>query len=97
MSPAARLLSLPVHAYRLVLSAWIGPTCRFQPTCSTYALEALRRHGALSGGWLALRRVARCHPLGGSGIDRVPPRAPSRSRRSKSISTTPTGSPSRET
>lgn len=74
MSPMARLLALPVRAYRLVLSPWIAPSCRFHPTCSAYALEALRRHGALRGGWLTLRRVARCHPWGGSGIDRVPGR-----------------------
>jgi uncharacterized protein len=73
MTPAARVLALPIRAYRLVLSPWIGHACRFQPTCSAYALEALERHGALRGGWLALRRIARCHPFGGSGIDNVPP------------------------
>jgi putative membrane protein insertion efficiency factor len=51
----------------------VGHNCRFQPTCSIYALEALRRHGGLRGGWLTLRRILRCHPLGGSGIDDVPP------------------------
>ncbi|HKK36098.1 MAG TPA: membrane protein insertion efficiency factor YidD [Paracoccaceae bacterium] len=74
MSPLARLVALPVHAYRLVLSPWLGSNCRFQPTCSAYALEALETHGALRGGWLALRRIARCHPLGGDGFDPVPPR-----------------------
>jgi len=72
MSPAARLLALPVHAYRLFLSPFLGHSCRFQPTCSAYALEALERHGALRGGWLAVRRIARCHPWGGSGHDPVP-------------------------
>ena len=67
MSPAARLLALPVRGYRLVASPWVGHGCRFQPTCSAYALEALEAHGALRGGWLALRRVLRCHPWGGSG------------------------------
>jgi uncharacterized protein len=71
---AARILALPIRAYRLVLSHWVGHACRFQPTCSAYALAALEAHGALRGGWLALRRIARCHPLGGSGIDNVPPR-----------------------
>lgn len=79
MSPAAWLLSLPVRAYRLVLSPWLGHSCRYDPTCSAYALLALRRHGALAGFWLALRRIARCHPWGGSGIDDVPPRRVTRS------------------
>ena len=73
MSPGAWLLALPVRAYRLVLSPWVGMHCRFQPTCSAYALEALSRHGALKGGWLTLRRILRCHPAGGSGFDPVPP------------------------
>lgn len=72
MTPLARLLALPVQAYRLVLSPWIGHNCRFQPTCSCYALEALEKHGAGRGGYLAVRRLARCHPLGGSGYDPVP-------------------------
>ncbi|RMD49267.1 MAG: membrane protein insertion efficiency factor YidD [Alphaproteobacteria bacterium] len=69
----ARILMLPVRAYRLLLSPWVGHSCRFQPTCSVYALEALEAHGALRGGWLALRRILRCHPWGGSGYDPVPP------------------------
>ena len=72
MTPAAYLLSLPVRAYRLVLSPYVGHGCRYQPTCSAYALDALKRHGALKGGWLAVRRIGRCHPLGGSGYDPVP-------------------------
>jgi hypothetical protein len=72
MSPLARLLALPVRGYRLLASPWVGHGCRFTPTCSVYALEALERHGALRGGWLALRRILRCHPWGGSGIDNVP-------------------------
>ena len=74
MTAAAWMLALPVRGYRLVLSPWVGQGCRFQPTCSAYALEALEIHGALRGGWLALRRIARCHPWGGAGIDNVPPR-----------------------
>ena len=73
MSPLAHLLALPVRAYRLVLSPWVGHYCRYQPTCSAYALEALDRHGGLRGGWLILRRIGRCHPLGGHGYDPVPP------------------------
>lgn len=73
MSPLAYVVSLPVRAYRLVFSPWVGHSCRFQPTCSAYAMEALERHGALRGAWLTVRRIARCHPWGGSGIDNVPP------------------------
>ncbi len=72
MSPLAHVLALPIRAYRLVGSPWVGRNCRFHPTCSEYALQALRRHGALRGGWLTLRRLARCHPWGGAGIDEVP-------------------------
>lgn len=72
MTFAAHILALPVRAYRLMFSPWVGRNCRYMPTCSVYALEALERHGALRGGWLALRRVGRCHPLGGSGPDNVP-------------------------
>ena len=72
MTPAAYLLSLPVRAYRLVLSPYVGHGCRYQPTCSAYALDALDRHGALKGGWLTVKRRGRCHPLGGSGYDPVP-------------------------
>lgn len=72
MSLAARIAALPVHAYRLFLSPLIGSNCRYSPSCSAYALEALDKHGALKGGWLALRRISRCHPWGGSGIDNVP-------------------------
>jgi putative membrane protein insertion efficiency factor len=74
MSPLARIVALPVRAYRLVLSPWVGHACRFQPTCSAYALEALERHGALRGSWLTLRRIGRCHPWGSWGYDPVPPK-----------------------
>ena len=66
------LLILPVRAYRLLLSPWIGHSCRFQPSCSVYAIEALETHGPVHGLWLTLRRVARCNPCGGSGYDPVP-------------------------
>lgn len=81
LSPAARLVALPVRAYRLVFSPWVGHNCRYQPTCSAYALNALARHGALRGSWLALRRIARCHPFGGSGYDPVPGDDPEHDRR----------------
>ncbi len=72
MTPLARLFALPVRGYRLVASPWVGHGCRFQPTCSAYALDALDRHGAIKGGWLAARRILRCHPWGGHGYDPVP-------------------------
>lgn len=80
MSPFAHIVALPVRAYRLILSPWVGHSCRYQPTCSAYALEALETHGAIRGTWLAGRRVFRCHPWGGSGIDNVPPRKPTSPR-----------------
>jgi putative membrane protein insertion efficiency factor len=76
MTLAAQLLSLPIKAYRLVLSPWVGHNCRYQPTCSCYALEALETHGAVRGGALAVRRLASCNPFGGSGYDPVPPVRP---------------------
>lgn len=74
MTPLAFVLSLPVRAYRAAFSPSVGHNCRFQPTCSAYALEALERHGALRGGVLTVWRVLRCNPWGGSGLDPVPPR-----------------------
>lgn len=76
MSPLARLLSLPVHLYRLTLSPFLGHGCRYQPTCSVYALDALRGHGGIRGGYMAARRLLRCHPWGASGWDPVPDRWP---------------------
>ncbi|QXT39611.1 membrane protein insertion efficiency factor YidD [Gymnodinialimonas ceratoperidinii] len=72
MNPLAFIVSLPIRFYRLVISPMIATNCRFTPTCSTYAMEALRKHGAIKGTWLASRRILRCHPWGGSGIDNVP-------------------------
>lgn len=72
MKPAAWIISLPVRAYRLLWSPWVGHNCRYQPTCSAYALEALEKHGAIRGAALTIRRILRCHPWGGSGIDNVP-------------------------
>lgn len=67
-----RIATVPIRFYQYVISPWLGPNCRFQPTCSAYAIEALGRHGVLRGSWLALRRLSRCHPLGGHGYDPVP-------------------------
>ena len=66
------LLSAPIFFYRRYVSPLTPPTCRFTPTCSAYALEALAKHGPWRGSWLALRRLLRCHPWGGSGYDPVP-------------------------
>lgn len=63
-----------IRCYQLFISPVVGPSCRYLPTCSDYAAEAIERHGALAGTWLALRRLARCHPWGGSGYDPVPDR-----------------------
>jgi uncharacterized protein len=68
----ARLLQLPVRLYRLLVAPVLPPACRFHPSCSSYALEALARHGAVRGSWLTVRRVARCHPFCEGGIDPVP-------------------------
>jgi len=61
-----------VRAYQYLLAPWWGGQCRFTPTCSNYAIEALQKHGALSGSWLAARRIFRCHPWGPGGYDPVP-------------------------
>jgi hypothetical protein len=69
------MLHLLVRGYRLVLAPYLGGRCRYLPSCSEYALEALETHGAAKGAWLAVRRLGRCHPLGGHGPDPVPPLA----------------------
>lgn len=72
MSFAGRLLLLVIAFYRRVISPFLGPHCRYAPTCSEYAAEAIRTHGAGRGGWLAVKRVARCHPWAAGGVDPVP-------------------------
>ena len=62
-----------IRAYQRFLSPLLGPRCRFYPSCSHYAAEAIQRHGPVNGGWLALRRIVRCHPLNPGGYDPVPP------------------------
>ena len=64
---------LIIRLYRLVLSPWLGNNCRFHPSCSHYAEEAVRQHGALKGSWLAIKRLGKCHPWHEGGIDLVPP------------------------
>jgi putative membrane protein insertion efficiency factor len=70
-----RLAAAPVQLYRWTLSPFLGRQCRFHPTCSAYALEAIERHGALKGWGLALRRILRCHPWAAAGFDPVPEKA----------------------
>lgn len=66
------IMLIPVYIYKVCISPFTPPSCRFVPTCSQYAIEALRKHGPLKGSWLAIRRILRCHPWGGSGYDPVP-------------------------
>jgi putative membrane protein insertion efficiency factor len=72
MKPVQRFLILIVKSYRLLLSPWLGSACRFTPTCSVYAIEALELHGAAKGAYLAAYRIARCHPWCKGGHDPVP-------------------------
>jgi len=71
-----KILSYPfillIKFYQYVVSPVLGPKCRFTPTCSQYAIEALKKHGLLKGGWLTVKRISRCRPGGGSGYDPVP-------------------------
>jgi len=72
------IVCAPIHAYRYAISPMLPPSCRYFPSCSEYALEAIRRHGALTGSWLAVNRICRCHPWSAGGLDPVPERARSR-------------------
>ncbi len=72
MSVTARPLVMLIRLYQVSLGPFLGGHCRFSPTCSQYAIESLRAHGAVRGSWLALRRVGRCHPLRRGGYDPVP-------------------------
>lgn len=65
-----------VRLYQLIISPWLPKTCRYQPTCSQYSIEALKRHGALKGFWLTVKRISSCHPWGGEGYDPVPETEP---------------------
>jgi len=70
------LLIIPIRLYQYLISPMLGPHCRYQPTCSAYAVEALQKHGPIRGSWLAIKRISRCHPVtwlgGSSGFDPVP-------------------------
>ena len=73
-----KILTFPIviliKFYQLAISPWLGKNCRYNPTCSHYTLEALKVHGLLKGSWLAIKRIAGCHPWGGEGYDPVPPK-----------------------
>lgn len=69
-----KILILPIRFYQGAISPLLPPACRYTPTCSQYAVEALTVHGPFKGSWLAVKRICRCHPWGGSGYDPVPPK-----------------------
>lgn len=70
----SRMLIAPIRGYQRFISPYLPPTCRYYPSCSSYAVTALKEHGAMRGMWLAVRRLARCHPWHDGGFDPVPPR-----------------------
>jgi uncharacterized protein len=76
MKKIMQILGLPfitlIKIYQWGISPWLGPKCRFTPSCSHYAVEALKKHGLLKGSWLAIKRILKCHPWGGQGYDPVP-------------------------
>ena len=84
-SPAARAALALLRAYKVVVSPWFAGSCRFVPSCADYMTEAIVRHGAARGIWLGTRRLSRCHPLGGHGLDPVPPAAAGSMTHSQSI------------
>ncbi len=67
-----KLFVMLIKAYKIMLSPYLPASCRYNPTCSSYGIEALTKHGAIKGGWLTLKRISRCHPWGGHGYDPVP-------------------------
>ncbi|HEY9390580.1 MAG TPA: membrane protein insertion efficiency factor YidD [Mycobacteriales bacterium] len=90
-SPVTRALLAVIGVYRRYLSPALPPSCRFTPSCSAYAMEALERHGARWGTWLAVRRLLRCHPWHRGGHDPVPPVVGRGSARRAATSTPPSG------
>jgi len=66
------VIILPIKFYQRMISPWLPASCRYTPTCSEYAIEAIRKYGVIKGGWLGLKRISRCHPWGGHGHDPVP-------------------------
>lgn len=77
MTAARRLFILPIRVYKRCISPLLPPSCRFYPSCSTYAIQAIEIHGPVKGLWLAARRILRCHPGSAGGFDPVPPLSPS--------------------
>ena len=76
MKKLLKILALPFMAliwfYQKAISPWLGPSCRYTPTCSAYGMEAFKKYGLFKGFWLTVKRISRCHPWGGSGYDPVP-------------------------
>ena len=66
------LLIIPIKIYQIIISPLLGPSCRFTPTCSQYAVEAIQKYGPFKGSWLSFKRILKCHPWGGSGYDPLP-------------------------
>ena len=66
------ILIIPIKVYQILISPLLGPSCRFTPTCSQYAVEAIQKYGPIKGSWFAFKRIIRCHPWGGCGHDPVP-------------------------
>lgn len=67
-----QLITGPIWAYRYFISPFLGSNCRYYPTCSAYALESVEKHGSIKGGWMAIKRITRCHPWHEGGVDPVP-------------------------
>jgi hypothetical protein len=76
ISPLQKLLISVIRLYQIAISPMLGPRCRFTPTCSQYAIEAVKSHGVIKGSWIASKRVLKCHPLNDGGYDPVPPKQP---------------------
>ncbi|NLL29297.1 MAG: membrane protein insertion efficiency factor YidD [Bacteroidales bacterium] len=83
--PVAKFFILFIKFYQVAISSWLPASCRFTPSCSNYGIEALTKHGFFRGGWLTIKRIARCNPFGGSGYDPVPEKITKKSKHEKSI------------
>ncbi|MGB4654352.1 MAG: membrane protein insertion efficiency factor YidD [Bacteroidales bacterium] len=68
----SKILIALIRFYQIAISPYLPPSCRYQPTCSTYSIEAIKKYGPIKGSWLAIKRILSCHPWGGSGYDPVP-------------------------